>query len=350
MRIALDAMGTDRHPSVEVEGAVQALRELPGDFRLILVGDEEQVRAALAKQGDFPRDRLEIVHAAEVVLPSDAPAAVLRKKPKSSIVVGLTLQKRGDADAFISAGSTGAVMAASLFLLNPLPGVDRPTVATVLPTAGAPMLLADSGANIDCKPAHLFQFARLASVYSRDVFGCERPRVGLLNIGEEPGKGNELAVETYRLLSESDLNFIGNVEGRDIIRGVCDVLVADGFVGNVLLKFYESVAGFMLQLFSRELAKASHSVDLNKVFGMFDYTTYGGAPLLGVDGISIICHGGSPPNAIRNAVRVAIQAIDTRMVGHLKSEIEGHVADVATSAAGAASERTNSPGGMGENG
>jgi glycerol-3-phosphate acyltransferase PlsX len=266
-------------------------------------------------------------------------------------VVGLTLQKRGEADAFISAGSTGAVMAASLFLLTPLPGVDRPTVATVLPTAGAPMLLADSGANIDCKPAHLVQFARLASVYSRDVFGCERPRIGLLNIGEEPGKGNELAVEAYRLLSESDLNFIGNVEGRDIIRGTCDVLVADGFVGNVLLKFYESVAGFMLKLFSRELSKASHNVDLDKVFHMFDYTTYGGAPLLGVNGISIICHGGSPPHAIRNAVRVAIQAIDTRMVGHLKSEIEGHVVNVATSAAAVAGEETGSAtGGIGENG
>jgi phosphate acyltransferase len=177
----------------------------------------------------------------------------VRRKPDSSIVVGLNLQKAGEADAFVSAGSTGAVMAASLFILRPLPGVDRPAVATMLPTAAGPMVMLDAGANVDCRPAHLVQFARLGAIYAQDVSGSGDPRVGLLNIGEEPEKGNELAVETYRRLQETDLNFIGNVEGRQIIEGVCDVLVTDGFAGNILLKFYESVAGFVFGLLRQEL-------------------------------------------------------------------------------------------------
>jgi phosphate acyltransferase len=329
MRIVLDAMGTDRHPGVEVQGAVQALRELPGDFTLILVGDRERIELELRKAGDLPAGRLEIVAASQIVAPSDPPATVLRRKPDSSIIVGLTLQKKQEADAFISAGSTGAVMAASLFLLGPLPSVDRPGVATVLPTAASPMLLIDAGANVDCKPGQLIQFARLAAVYAQDVLGRSNPRIGLLNIGEEPGKGNEVAVETYQRLQESNLNFIGNIEGRDIIRGACDVLVADGFVGNVLLKFYESVASFMYGLVDKELSAAGLSIDMDRIFRMFDWTEYGGAPLLGVDGISIICHGGSPPRAVRNAIRVAVQAVESRMVGHIKQEIqENRSADI----------------------
>ena len=325
MRIALDAMGTDQHPTVEVQGAVQALRDLPGDFTIVLVGDRERIEAELAKAGDYPRSRVEIVHATQVVAHTDAPATALRKKPDSSIVVGIKLHKKQEVDAFISAGSTGAVMAASLFLLGPLPGVDRPSVATVLPTAGAPILLADAGANVDCKPSHLVQFARLAAVYAEDVMGRANPRVGLLNIGEETEKGNEVAVETHRRLRDSGLNFIGNVEGRDIIHGVCDVLIADGFVGNVLLKFYESIASYMFKLVGKELKPAP--ADLKRVFGSFDWTEYGGAPLLGVNGVSIICHGGSPPNAIRNAIRVAIQAVDTRVIGHITREIQSHETD-----------------------
>jgi phosphate acyltransferase len=202
--------------------------------------------------------------------------------------------------------------------------VDRPGVATVIPTAGPPTLLIDAGANIDCKPHHLIQFARLAAVYAEDVLGRENPRIGLLNIGEEPEKGNEVVAETHRLLRDSDLNFVGNVEGRDIINGVCDVLVTDGFCGNVLLKFYESVASFMYKLVGKELGAAAANIDLDQVFRMFDWTSYGGAPLLGVNGISIICHGGSPPNAIRNAVRVAIQAVEKAVVGHIQREIEDH--------------------------
>jgi phosphate acyltransferase len=351
MRIVLDAMGTDQHPAVEVQGAVEALRELSGDFTLILVGDRDQIEAELSKVGEYPRDRIEVVHASQIVAASDPPATALRKKPDSSIVVGLGLQKKKQADAFISAGSTGAVMAASLFLLGALPGVDRPGVATVLPTAVGPILLIDAGANIDCKPHQLVQFARLAAVYAQDVFGREKPRIGLLNIGEEPEKGNELAVETYQRLRESDLNFVGNIEGRDIINGEFDVLVTDGFCGNVLLKFYESVAKFMYQMVGRELGAAASNIDLDQVFHLFDWTEYGGAPLLGVNGISIICHGGSPPRAVRNAVRVAMQAVEKRMVGHLQLEIQSHEStDINRTVVPSSRKKTASPaGGVTEN-
>ena len=324
MRIVLDAMGTDRHPATEVQGAIRALRELPGDFELILAGDQRAIEGELAQAGDFPRDRLQILATTQTILPSDSAATAVRRKPDSSIVRGLQLQKEDKADAFISAGSTGAVMAASLFLLRPIPSVDRPAVSTILPTAGPPTLLIDAGANVDCKPHHLIQFARLGAVYAQDVLNCETPRVGLLNIGEEPEKGDELAVAAHRLLADSDLNFVGNVEGRAIVKGVCDVLVTDGFAGNVLLKFYESVAGFMFNMLRKELQSAGAQVDLHKLFHHFDYTEYGGAPLLGLNGISIICHGDSPPRAIRNAVRAALQSGERDLVGHIKREMAAH--------------------------
>jgi len=324
MRIALDAMGTDRHPATEVLGAVRALRDLPGDFEVLLVGDQQAIEAQLAQHEDYPRDRLQIVHASETITPNEPAVSSVRRKQNSSIVIGLRLQKEGKADAFISAGSTGAVMAASLFLLRPIEGVDRPSVSTILPTGGGPILLIDAGTNVDSKPHNLLQFARLGSVYAQDVLNCELPRVGLLNIGEEPEKGNELAVAAHRLLRESDLNFIGNVEGRDVVKHVCDVLVTDGFAGNILLKFYESVASFMYGMIDRELQAAGAEIDLDKIFAAFDYTEYGGAPLLGVNGITIICHGGSPPRAIKNAIRFAIQSVERDLVGHITREMAGH--------------------------
>jgi glycerol-3-phosphate acyltransferase PlsX len=236
--------------------------------------------------------------------------------------VGLGLHRKGEVDAFISAGSTGAVMAASLFTLRPLPGVERPSVATFLPTAGRPTLLLDAGTNVDCKPRHLVQFAHLGHVYVKDILGVERPRIGLLNIGEEPEKGDERSVETHALLAADDrLDFVGNVEGREIVKGVCDVLVADGFAGNVLLKFYESVALFIIGLMRTELERTEVEMDLHRVFRVLDYTEYGGAPLLGVNGVSIICHGGSSPKAIRNAVRVAAQAVRSDMVNDMAQEL-----------------------------
>jgi phosphate acyltransferase len=320
VRIALDAMGTDRHPAIEVEGAVQALRELPGDFELLLVGDRARIEAELAHY-DVPAGRLRVLHAPDVIEPGEPAVTAVRRKPSSSIVMGLKLQKDGDADAFVSAGSTGAVMAASLLLFRALPGVDRPAVGTILPTTVQPCLLIDAGANVDCKPQQLVQFARLGSIYVEDVWQRPRPRVGLLNIGEEPEKGDELTVETYRLLSRSDLNFVGNIEGRDVIRGSCDVLVADGFVGNVLLKFYESVMSFIHGMLTTEFAGTPAERELDKLFRMFDYTEYGGAPLLGVNGVTIICHGGSPPRAVCNAIRVAAQSVEKRVVGHIERAV-----------------------------
>lgn len=324
MRIALDAMGTDRHPAVEVEAAIQALRELPGDFQLVLVGERSQIEAELGRHTYDPA-RLSVVHAPDRIEPGEPAVTAARRKPSSSIVVGLRLQKEGEADAFVSAGSTGAVMAASLFLFRALPGVDRPAVGTILPTTVQPCLLIDAGANVDCKPQHLLQFARLGSIYVEDVWQRPNPRVGLLNIGEEPEKGNELTVEAYRLLEASDLNFVGNIEGRDVIRGTCDVLVTDGFAGNVLLKFYESIMAFMHGMLTRELSEnPSASLDIERLFQGFDYTEYGGAPLLGVNGVTIICHGGSPPRAVCNAIRVAIQSVETRLVGHIAKSVATH--------------------------
>jgi glycerol-3-phosphate acyltransferase PlsX len=315
-------MGTDHAPRTEVSGAVGALRDLGPDLEVVLVGDRAAIEAEVARHDDFPRERLHVVHASERVLPSDPPASVVRRKPDSSIVVGLRLHKEGGADAFVSAGSTGAVMAASLFVLRPLPGVDRPSVGTFFPTRDRPVLLLDAGTNVDCKPRHLMQFARLGHVYVQDVLGVARPRIGLLNIGEEPEKGDETVVETHRLLAtDPTLNFVGNVEGREIVSGACDVLVADGFVGNVLLKFYESVAGFILDLVQLEVERTGVEMDMENIVRTLDYSEYGGAPLLGVDGITIICHGGSSSKAIRNAIRVAGQAVSSGMVGDLAAEL-----------------------------
>jgi glycerol-3-phosphate acyltransferase PlsX len=325
VRIALDAMGTDRAPGPEVAGALAALRAQDmADLEVLLVGDEGAIRAELAQFGDIPSG-IEIHHAADRVSAEDSPASVIRRKPDSSIAVGLRLHKEGKADAFVSAGSTGAVMAASLFILRPLPGVDRPPVGTLLPTARDLCLLLDAGANIDCKPSHLVQFAHLGSVYARDAMGRANPRVGLLNIGEEPGKGDALTAEAYELLSrESGLNFIGNIEGRDIVRGDCDVIVCDGFVGNILLKFYESVAGYIVDLLRVELDKVpDRKVDLDHVFRVLDYAEYGGAPLLGLGGVSIICHGSSPPRAIQNALAVAARAVRSGLVRHSAEDV-GH--------------------------
>lgn len=325
-------MGTDAAPASEVEGALRALRELDEDIEIVLVGDPDLLESELSRHDDVPWERLSIHPARERVLPGDPPAAVLRKKPDSSIAVGLRLQKEGEVDAFISAGSTGAVMAASLFVLRPLPGFERPSVGTFFPTAKTPTLLLDAGTNVDCKPRHLVQFAHLGRVYMADVLGVDNPRIGLLNIGEEPEKGDELAQETHRLLAaDPSLNFVGNIEGREVVMGACDVLVSDGFVGNVLLKFYESVAEFILGLVQRELRDTDEAPPLDSVMRLLDYSEYGGAPLLGVNGVTIICHGGSPPKAIRNAVRVAAQAVRSGMVADMATEL-GEDRDTGTTA------------------
>jgi len=317
-RIALDAMGGDGAPLVPVQGAAEALREWPDAVEILLVGQPEALESLLEAEDV---SGLRIIPASETVEMNEPPALAIRRKRDSSIAVGLGLVRSGEADAFISAGSTGAVMAGSLLFLRPLPGVERPPVGTIFPTSSGQTLVLDAGANVNCRPGHLQQFAHLGSVYMRDIVDIERPRVGLLNLGTEPGKGDELRVTAYRLLREdSGLNFVGNIEGDQIIRGACDVLVCDGFVGNVLLKFYESMAGFVTGVLG-QAERPLTSGGLDEIFRFLDYAEYGGAPLLGVNGVSIICHGGSPPRAIRNAIGVAMRCVRFHMVSDMAAAL-----------------------------
>lgn len=320
-RIALDAMGGDSAPGTPVAGAVQALHDLADTTQIILVGRREALEAELARH-EVPPGRLAVVDAPEQVGMSEKPLAAIRAKPRSSIRVGLELHKRGDADAFISAGNTGAIMAASLLLLGLHPGVERPAIATLFPTGVKPVLVLDSGANIDCSARELRGFAHIGSVYARDVLGRKEPVVGLLNVGEEEAKGTQAVREAYGLLQhDPGIRFAGNVEGRDILKGACDVVVCDGFVGNVVLKFYESVADVFRDFLRREMApEVLQSAAMQRVFRVLDYSEYGGAPLLGVRGVSIICHGSSPPHAIKNAIRVAEHAVESDVTRHIGAE------------------------------
>ena len=318
MRIALDAMGTDHAPDSEVAGAVAAVEQDP-ELAIVLVGDAALIEGRLKR---FPgQDRVTVVHTPDRIAPDESPISALRRTPRASINLCLELQKSGEADAFVSAGSTGAVMAASQLTLGALAGVDRPTLGTPFPTARGTTLVVDSGANIDCKPHQLFQFARLGVIYMHDVAGIERPAVGLLNVGSEPLKGTEAVQAAHRLLAESDLNFVGNVEGRDIIHHSCDVLVCDGFIGNILLKFYESTASFVVGAVRTRLEEDRFAQGLDELFRGFDYAEYGGVPLLGVNGVSIVCHGASSPKAIKEAVGVAKRAVDSRMVSHMARDL-----------------------------
>jgi glycerol-3-phosphate acyltransferase PlsX len=328
IRIALDAMGGDNAPRVEVEGAAQALQELPPEFRVQLVGRSADIDAALGRTG-ADRSRIDIVEAPEVVGMGEKPLAALRGKPRSSIAVGLTLQKKGKSDAFISAGNTGAVMAASTLLLRLHAGVQRAAIAALLPTAGQPVLVLDVGANVDCDARELVGFAHLGAVYARDVLGRPSPTVGLLNIGEEDEKGSAVVKEAHQLLKETPgLRYIGNVEGRDIPVGECrgqplDVVACDGFVGNVVLKFYESAARVFVSLMKREAPDVLQRPEMANVLKVLDYATYGGAPLLGVQGVVIICHGSSPVKAIKNAIRMAAQAVRSHLNDDIAAEFAG---------------------------
>jgi glycerol-3-phosphate acyltransferase PlsX len=324
IRIALDAMGGDYAPAVPVEGALAAAAELPDSCDIQLVGRTEAIRSVLAEHGAAP-DRFRIVEAPDVVGMGEKPLAAVRGKPQSSIAVGLSLQKRGEADAFISAGNTGAVMAASTILLGLHPGVQRPAIGALFPTGAEPVLVLDAGANVDCSPRELQGFAYIGAVYARDVLGRPNPTVGLLNIGEEQEKGNAAVKEAYALLQHSThFRFVGNVEGRDILGGSCDVVVCDGFVGNVVLKFYESVERLFQNLLERSMKRSVLEVpDVQGALRMLDYSEYGGAPLLGLRGVSIICHGSSSPRAIKNAIRVALQSVQSQLSQHIGAEFAG---------------------------
>jgi glycerol-3-phosphate acyltransferase PlsX len=333
IRIALDAMGGDNAPRAEVEGAVRALTELPPGFAVQLVGREEVIAAELARYPGLDPARISVRHAPDVIGMHEKPLAAVRKKPQSSIAVALGLQRSGEADAFISAGNTGAVLAASTILLGLHPGVERATVATLFPTAHLPVLVLDAGATIDCSARELAGFAVLGSIYLRDVHGRENPKVGLLNIGEEEEKGNATAKEAHLLLKQTTgINYVGNIEGRDILAGhprfgQVDVVVCDGFVGNILLKFYESVARFIIGLLKQQAPEVLQRADIRTILRVLDYSQYGGAPLLGIRGVSIICHGSSTPEAFINAIRVATQSAERHLSAHIGAAVGRHESD-----------------------
>ena len=326
-RIAVDAMGTDAAPQPEVEGAISAARE--GRAEVLLVGPQELLKRELARR-DTRGLPIELVHASEAITMEDGAAKAFRRKRDSSIRVAARLVREGKADGLISAGNTGAVMTTVKIVLGTLEGVDRPALAAVFPTSqGTVAVLLDVGANVDCKPSHLEQFAVMGEIYYRVIFGADRPRVGLLSIGEEDHKGNDLTREAFLLLKQLPLNFVGNVEGCDLYNGRVDVIVCDGFIGNVALKIseglVEAVSSLLKEALSRTLTSKVGGLLSRKAFRHFkkrvDYSEYGGAPLLGVRGVCIICHGGSNPNAIKNAVRVAAEFAEGRINEKIEREL-----------------------------
>ena len=303
MRIAVDAMGGDHAPREIVAGAVQWAQQNEGS--IILVGLPEQLEQELTNY-NYDHDRITLTAASQVIGMDESPAQALRRKEDASIVVATKLVKQGEADAVISCGSTGAQMAAAIFILGRLPGIERPPVVTALPNAqGTKTVLIDVGANVDCRPRQLLQFGILGSLYASSVLSITSPRVALINNGQEEGKGNQLCLEAYALLkNNSSLNFVGNIEGRELLTNQADVVVCDGFVGNIILKTIEGMAIFIAQGVSRELGT------LPKFFAQLDYTQYGGAPLLGIDGISVVCHGSSNREAVYNGICVAADCVE----------------------------------------
>jgi glycerol-3-phosphate acyltransferase PlsX len=316
IRIAVDAMGGDYAPANVVAGVCEAIHEAGDRLHLVLVGPEDSIRAELRAHGRPPGalapppESYSIVHAPEVIDMHDLPTAALKTKRKSSIGIGLHLQKDGQAEAFVSAGNTGAVLSAATLILGRIHGIGRPTIGAMFPTALSPCLLVDAGTNVDCRPQHLLEFAMMGSIYVSATRNLATPRIGLLSIGEEDTKGNEASLAAMKLLRKSGLNFVGNVEGRDVLSGDLDVVVCDGFVGNILLKFGESIPHFLKTKF-----KAFADVSIrNKVVGLLvrnalrqvlkdlDYQEHGGVPLLGVNGVAIIGHGKSTPLAIKNMI------------------------------------------------
>lgn len=330
MRIALDAMGGDNAPHVNVAGAVAAARDY--GIEIILVGDNLILRRELLT---YPISNLKISiePASQVVAMGEPPTVALRQKKDSSITRAISLIKEGKAEAVISAGNTGAMMAAAKVILGTLKGVDRPAIATLFPTLNTPCVLLDVGANVDCRPQHIFQFAVMGSIYSQHILGKKNPRVGLLSIGEEESKGNELTREAYKLLQNAPLNFMGNVEGKDIFKGEAEVIVCDGFIGNVVLKACESMAELFDVVLKEELgSKALYRLGarlcqkgLKSFMRKIDYAEHGGAPLLGVNGVAIICHGRSSIRAIKNAIRVAKELVEKKVNFHIGDSLASNL-------------------------
>lgn len=329
VRIAVDAMGGDLAPHEIVNGAIESARRSRGRYEIVLVGDQEIIEKELKHHLFVKELPISIEHASQAVGMDEAPSTALRKKPDSSIAVATKLHKTGKVQGVVSAGNTGAVMAAALFVMERIEGVLRPAIGSMFPHETGVSFLLDVGANIDCKPAQLVQFAMMGSIFINHYYGVENPRVGLMNIGEEASKGTETLQKTYQMLKSSALNFIGNIEGNDILRGKADVIVCDGFVGNLLVKFSESIdrmvsLGLKKTIGGNLPGSLGHWLIQPKfrmMWKMFDYQEYGGAPLLGVKGNFVICHGRSTHKAIRRAVTEVLKMVDENIVNHITSQI-----------------------------
>jgi len=331
MKIALDAMGGDFGPKATVKGAVLALKENK-KISVILIGKENEIKNELDKYS-YDKNRIEIIHTDEKIKveEGESPARIVKRTPMASMNIALDLVKNGEAIASLSAGNTGALLSASLFKLKRIKGVLRPAITAIMPSKNGHVALVDAGANAECKPQYLEQFAKMGTIYSRVLFENTNPKVGLLNIGEEPGKGNDLSIETYKLLKENDgINFYGNIESRDMMSGVVDVIVSDGFTGNITLKAAEGVATFVLDLL-KEAIKSSLLAKIGAIFLLpalkkmqkkMDYSEYGGAIFLGVNGISIKSHGSSDGNAIKNGIKIAHLFAEKEMISQLRDDFK----------------------------
>ncbi|MCR4943637.1 MAG: phosphate acyltransferase PlsX [Clostridium sp.] len=329
MKIAIDGMGGDNAPQAVVDGMVQALNEY-SDIEVYITGPKEKIEAELSKH-NYPKERVKIVDATEVVFTNEHPVMALRKKKDSSIVKALNLVKQGECDAVISAGSTGAFLAGCTLIVGRIKGVDRPALAPIMPGRKGNFMVVDVGANVDCKPQYLVQFAKMGKIYYEIMFDSKDTSIGLVNIGVEEEKGNELTKATYQLLKEEDFNFVGNIEPRDIPRGEVNVLVTDGFVGNTVLKMYEGSASSILgivkdEIYSSSLISKIGALLLKPVFKnlktKFDYTEVGGAPFLGVNGICIKAHGSSDGKAFKNAIKQTKSFYDKGVLEKIKEEIQ----------------------------
>jgi glycerol-3-phosphate acyltransferase PlsX len=324
MRIAVDAMGGDYAPASIVQGGLEAAKAANGECEVVFVGDQTQIETEIARHPLLIRGQnasFSVYHAAEKIEMGDVPMQALKKKKDASILVAARLHRRGEVDAVVSAGHTGAAMAACLMEVGRMEGVKRPGIGSLIPNGYGVTMLIDVGANVDCKPIHLMQFGLMGSIFMNRIIGIESPKVALLSNGEERSKGTEITREAYGLLENGGVNFIGNVQGRDILAGTADVVVCDGFVGNVILKFAESLGSVFRHHIKRQIGKMIFRqigafllkptfTGLRKIF---DYEEYGGAPLLGINGVCIICHGGSTPKAIRNAIRKAMQMVSGKI-------------------------------------